>query len=530
MPEQLHSLHEEDSSKERNGNGHVTADGNGNGHPGKLLRVPFRVTRWRSGDRPVALVQEIPHRNRDEIPEAALPESSRRRDTTYRRLLGLADILSAAIAGFVGVQLLGDDTVSPLALVAIPMVLLVGKVTRLYDRDEHLVKKTTLDEAPELFRVATLYTLLAWLSATLVVNGYLGSVQVLALWGLLFGLMLVTRSAARAVARTVSTEERCLVLGDAEAAHWMADKLQSTGGVRAVIVGRVPLEPDHPGTNGIPVLGDFERLGLVLAEQDIDRVIIAPATSLSDHILDAIRLVKALGVKVSVLPRLFEVVGSSVEFDEIDGMMLLGVRRYGLTQSSAALKRCLDITGAGLGLLVLAPLFLVVAVAIKLDTKGPVLFRQRRMGCRNKPFEMLKFRTMVDGAEAQKHALAHRNEAGAGLFKIDGDPRITRVGAILRSTSLDELPQLINVLRGEMALVGPRPLVIDEDAHIEGWQRRRLLLPPGMTGLWQVFGSARIPLPEMVKIDYLYGANWSLWLDIKILLRTVPFVLGRRGL
>jgi lipopolysaccharide/colanic/teichoic acid biosynthesis glycosyltransferase len=172
----------------------------------------------------------------------------------------------------------------------------------------------------------------------------------------------------------------------------------------------------------------------------------------------------------------------------------------------------------------------MIAVAIKLISPGPVFFRQRRMGKDNVPFEMLKFRTMVDGAEYHKPALMDRNEAGGGLFKIQDDPRVTRVGRLLRRTSLDELPQLFNVIRGDMALVGPRPLVIDEDSQIEGWRRRRLLLTPGMTGLWQVFGSARIPMNEMVKIDYLYGANWSLWLDVKVLLRTVPFVLGRRGL
>ena len=143
---------------------------------------------------------------------------------------------------------------------------------------------------------------------------------------------------------------------------------------------------------------------------------------------------------------------------------------------------------------------------------------------------MFKFRTMVDGADAQKATLSDQNEADGGLFKIKDDPRITRVGRFLRRTSLDELAQLGNVLRGEMSLVGPRPLVLDEDRMIEGWQRSRLELPPGMTGPWQVFGSARIPLDEMVKIDYLYGANWSLWLDIKTLLRTVPFVVGGRGL
>jgi lipopolysaccharide/colanic/teichoic acid biosynthesis glycosyltransferase len=142
---------------------------------------------------------------------------------------------------------------------------------------------------------------------------------------------------------------------------------------------------------------------------------------------------------------------------------------------------------------------------------------------------MLKFRSMVVGADAVKDALRALNEAEGGLFKIEGDPRVTRVGRVMRRTSLDELPQLLNVLRGEMSLVGPRPLVPDEDALIEGWQRRRLAVKPGMTGLWQIFGSARIPMQEMVKIDYLYGANWSIWLDMKILLRTIPYILGRNG-
>lgn len=143
---------------------------------------------------------------------------------------------------------------------------------------------------------------------------------------------------------------------------------------------------------------------------------------------------------------------------------------------------------------------------------------------------MLKFRTMVPGADELKADLGHLNEVDGGLFKISDDPRITRIGGFLRRTSVDELPQLFNVLKGDMSLVGPRPLVEDEDALIEGWRRRRLAVKPGMTGLWQVFGSARIPMHEMVKIDYIYGANWSVWLDVKILLRTLPYMVTRRGL
>ncbi len=137
---------------------------------------------------------------------------------------------------------------------------------------------------------------------------------------------------------------------------------------------------------------------------------------------------------------------------------------------------------------------------------------------------------MYDGADSLKAELAALNEAGEGLFKIADDPRVTKVGRFLRQSCLDELPQLVNVLRGEMSLVGPRPLVPDEDRSTEGWQRDRLLLKPGMTGHWQIFGSSRIPLPEMAKIDYLYGANWSLWLDARILLRTVPYALRRAGI
>jgi exopolysaccharide biosynthesis polyprenyl glycosylphosphotransferase len=243
-----------------------------------------------------------------------------------------------------------------------------------------------------------------------------------------------------------------------------------------------------------------------------------------------VRTLKAVGVRVSVLPRLLEVVGSSVEFDDLHGVTVMGVRRFELTRSSAAVKRTFDLLGASLGLLVTSPLLLVIAVAIKRDSRGPVFFRQLRVGQHGERFHMLKFRTMVPDAEALKDSLRHRNEAKDGLFKIADDPRVTRVGGFLRKSALDELPQLFNILKGQMSLVGPRPLVIEEDQRVEGWHRRRLELMPGMTGHWQILGPARVPLGEMVAIDYLYVANWSLWKDIKILLRTVPHVLGRRGL
>jgi lipopolysaccharide/colanic/teichoic acid biosynthesis glycosyltransferase len=197
--------------------------------------------------------------------------------------------------------------------------------------------------------------------------------------------------------------------------------------------------------------------------------------------------------------------------------------------AARAAKRAFDLIGALLLLVLLTPVWLVIALAIKFDSPGPVLFRQRRIGHNGEPFWMLKFRTMADGADEQKLALIHLNEAAEGLFKINGDPRITRVGARLRAISLDELPQLLNVVTGRMSLVGPRPLVPEEDAMIVGDDRLRLAIRPGMTGVWQVGGASTIPIRTMVVLDRGYLEAWSLWLDLKLLLKTAQLVALRRG-
>ena len=274
-------------------------------------------------------------------------------------------------------------------------------------------------------------------------------------------------------------------------------------------------------------LGEIRDLA---TKMDVHRAIVSPSDSEAGEMLDLVRTLKAAGIRVSVVPRLLQVIGSSVIFDDLHGVTLMGVRRFDLTRSSAMVKRAFDLIGATLGLIVVAPLMIVIAIAIKLDSKGPVFFRQMRVGRDEHRFGLFKFRTMVPEAEQLKHTLVDRNEAQEGLFKIAEDPRVTRIGNFLRKTALDELPQLFNVLRGEMSLVGPRPLILDEDQRIEGWHRRRLALHPGITGHWQILGPATVSLREMVAMDYLYVANWSLWTDVKILVRTVPHVLCRRGL
>jgi exopolysaccharide biosynthesis polyprenyl glycosylphosphotransferase len=406
---------------------------------------------------------------------------------------------------------------------------LISKVVGLYDRDEHVLHKTTLDETPKLFNVALIFAVLAWLADDVISTHAFGKLEVVFTLGAMVVLLGSSRTFARRVALRTATAERILVLGSSAECRRIQEKLKTVTPVKADIVGRVPVSHEARAERGEDVLGLLAELDYVLRRNRIDRVVICPHGDSSTDMLDTIRTVKGLGVKVSVMPRLFEVVGSSVEFDELGGMTLLGIRRYELTKSSAFLKRALDVTGALAGLVVLAPFFAAVALAVKVTSPGPVFFRQRRVGRGGTTFHMFKFRTMYDGADRVKADLLHRNEA-EGFFKIAEDPRVTAIGRVLRRTSLDELPQLINVLRGEMSLVGPRPLVYEEDVRIEGFSRRRLDVTPGMTGAWQVLGSSRVPMRDMITIDYLYRANWSLWLDVKILMRTVPHVLLRRGM
>jgi exopolysaccharide biosynthesis polyprenyl glycosylphosphotransferase len=443
------------------------------------------------------------------------------RERRYRRALGYADALSAYAALYVAVVLLGEDRLDLASVLAMPIVVVVSKLMGLYDRDEVLLNKTTLDECPALFQLATLYALVTWLLEGMMVDGYMGNRQVLGLWALLFIFALFARASARQIARWTTSVERCLLVGPSAELAEVAWRMRQ-GGMKATVVGHLPLRSNADSK----ALGDLQRR---IVSDDVHRVILAPGDSENDDVLDVVSLVKSLGVRVSFVPRVFEVVGSSVEFDTLNGITVLGVRRFGLGRSSLAIKRTTDLVGAALGLLVLSPLLVAIALAIRHESPGPVLFRQVRVGRDGRSFTMLKFRTMIDGADALKRLLTSRNEAD-GLFKIATDPRITRVGRLLRCTSLDELPQLINVLRGEMSLVGPRPLVVDEDRKVVGRHRRRLQLTPGMTGPWQILGSARIPLHEMVKIDYLYVANWSFWGDVKILARTVVYMARGRGM
>jgi exopolysaccharide biosynthesis polyprenyl glycosylphosphotransferase len=459
------------------------------------------------------------------------PGASMLRDAIFRRTLLVADTLAVVGAFVLTIELSSRSLqLTWASIVALPILLLGAKILGLYDRDESVLRKTTLDEVPKLLNVATLCALVAWLAGGLIVAGTLDRHEALFLWLALVVLLVLMRAAARATALRIAPAERCLFIGDAGAARTIRSKLTDHGGIRATLVAHLDLDKiarwstDACSGTKLAEVRDLAR------RLDVHRAIVAPRSADAGEVLDLVRTLTAVDVRVSVLPRLLEVVGSSVEFDDLHGVKVMGVRRFELTRSSAAVKRAFDLLFASIGLLVALPLMILIAVVIKLDGRGPLLFRQLRVGRHGQRFYMFKFRTMVPDADAMKDSLRDRNEAQEGLFKIAHDPRVTRVGELLRESALDELPQLLNVIRGEMSLVGPRPLVAEEDQRVEGWHRRRLDLTPGITGHWQILGPARVPLGEMVAIDYLYVANWSLWTDIKILLRTIPHVLRRRGL
>ena len=485
----------------------------------------------RPGDAPGS----VPARRLDAVMEAEpLGESagtlaSQRRDALFRRSLAGADCVAELVALLTVVAVFPALALTPAALAVLPPAVLAAKLLGVYDRDETLLRKTTLEEMPRLFHLATLSALVVWLGHRLIFAGTFRAAGAVVLWAALTLSLPIVRVTARAVCLRLAPAERCLVIGDLAIYHALSKRLAGRSDVKAEMVGYVDLSASGPPSDDL-FSQRLAEISQQVTEVDAQRVIVAPRGGDGDNVLDLMRTLRAMGTRVSFVPRVLEVLGTSVEFDDVHGITVLGARRFQLSRSSALLKRSFDLAVGSLLLVLLAPVMAAAALAIRLESEGSVFFRQARVGRRGTRFDMLKFRTMVVNAEALKPSLQDRNEAEAGFFKIANDPRVTRVGRLLRRASLDELPQLINVLRGEMSLVGPRPLVSEEDQQILGWSRRRLDLTPGMTGHWQILGSSRVPLPEMVAIDCVYVTTWSLWTDVKILLRTVPHVLGLRGI
>jgi exopolysaccharide biosynthesis polyprenyl glycosylphosphotransferase len=458
------------------------------------------------------------------------------RDGVTRRLLALSDLVSIALAGAVTIIVAGGRGTMLVVLAAsLPAWLVVFKLYGLYERDTKRISHSSIDDLPWLFHAVLVGTLLYW--------GLTKALPVEALYfeeGLAFAtgaLVLAAglRAAVRALLPRILGPERVLMVGTGPGAAILVRKLEQHPEYGLATVGLIRSADGVNGpaaaaadASGIPVVGRTSDLDRAIESTGAHRVVICRPEISGPAVVEMLDTCRRHSVKASILPAAADAFGPSTELDEVEGVTVFGINPCVLSRTSRLIKRGFDIAVAATLLLPAVPLYPLIAFAIKLDTPGPVLFRQTRVGRRGRRFTLLKFRTMTADAERRRGELLASSRDPNWLL-LEHDPRITRVGRILRVTSLDELPQLWNVLRGEMSLVGPRPLPVEEDARVGGRERGRLDLTPGITGLWQVLGRTSIPFEEMVKLDYIYVTNWSLWMDFRLLFKTLPAVLRRRG-
>jgi exopolysaccharide biosynthesis polyprenyl glycosylphosphotransferase len=440
-----------------------------------------------------------------------------RRDGAVRRLLAASDACGVAVGLVVS---LGIASPHPAQLawgfLTLPAWIVVLKAYGLYDRDIKRIGHMSLDDLPWVVHAVLVGSLLTFAYYEFTPTDGIVVFELAVFAATATVSVLVLRALARRLALRLLGPERLLLVGEADELALLARKMSAhpeygVAPVASVSSGRSKL--DLPG---------------LVAEHGIERLVVCPRDFGEPELLEMLRRCRSLRVKLSVLPDLFDALGPSVEIDDVEGVTVLGINPPVLPRSSRLLKRAMDVAGAAAGLVLTAPLFIVIAAAIKLDSRGPVLFRQDRIGRAGHRFRLAKFRTMCADAE-KRHAELLKLSRDPSWLALDCDPRVTRVGRLLRHSSLDELPQLWNVLIGEMSLVGPRPLIESEDRQLEGWRRTRIDLTPGLTGLWQVLGRTNIPFDEMIKLDYVYVTNWSLWTDVRLILRTLPALLSRRG-
>jgi exopolysaccharide biosynthesis polyprenyl glycosylphosphotransferase len=346
---------------------------------------------------------------------------------------------------------------------------------------------------------------------------------------LLGGARLARRAVQAQLRRRGRGVDRVLIVGAGEIGRAVMRNLVARPELGYQVVGFVDDDPAKRDLGRFKALGGLDPIRPVLEAERVDEVIITLPWMYQRKILGLVRECEAAGARARVVPDLFQLSLSRVDFDDIGGIPLIGIKQATIPRTGRLAKRALDILLALLGLILTAPLMLLAALLIRLESPGASLFKQTRIGENGQPFSIYKFRSMREGAEEQKAQLRRLNEATGPLFKIRDDPRLTRVGRWLRRTSLDELPNLLNVLRGEMSLVGPRPNLPQEVAQYQPWHRQRLEVSPGMTGLWQVSGRSDLSFDEMCLLDIYYIENWSLGLDLIILLRTIPRVLFGNG-
>jgi exopolysaccharide biosynthesis polyprenyl glycosylphosphotransferase len=472
-----------------------------------------------------------------------------RRGWLVRRALATADV-AGLIVGFAIAELffgrhsLHGDTVdrvneAALFVATLPAWLVVAKLYGLYDRDEERAHHSTIDDFRGVFHVVTVGTWLVFAGARLTNVAAPDLVKIGVFWAAAVLAIPSFRAVARAGCRRhISYLQNTVIVGAGEIGQLIARKLLQHPEYGVNLVGFVDGAPakERDRLERIAYLGAPSRLPAIVSLLDVERVIFAFSREHYAQQLSTIHSLADQGVQIDIVPRLFEIVGPNVDLHGVEGLPLLGVRPVRLSPSSRLLKRLLDVAGALVLLSVSAPLFAYIAWRIKRDSLGPVFFRQQRLGFRQREFTMLKFRTMKVGTSDLEHRAYIRSTMGrtaapeaSGVFKLEREQAVTRIGRVLRRTSLDELPQLINVLRGEMSLVGPRPCLAYETEGFADHHFERFDVPAGITGLWQVTARAHSTFGEALDMDVAYARAWSLGLDVKLLLLTPVQLLRTRA-
>jgi exopolysaccharide biosynthesis polyprenyl glycosylphosphotransferase len=406
-----------------------------------------------------------------------------------------------------------------------------------------LSRTTTLLDELGIIASAAAYAVLAMLALVFITRPLeVSRLMYLYLFPISLVLLGTTRWGERRLDRQLLKRgigiRRVLVVGATDPATRIMQAIVETPGLGLRLVGYVDDEkrfsewtlPLHY-RNGEPVphLGQLEQLTHLIDECEVDELILALPANMHETINDVINLCYENDLDFSLVPDVFELQVNTLDFQELNGVPLIGIKDNRLTGWNYLVKRALDIMLGLAALIVAAIPMAIIASAIKLDSPGPVILRQIRIGKHGRPFTCFKFRSMYVDADERFEELKKFNETGGATFKMTDDPRRTRVGRFIRGASLDELPQIFNVLLGQMSLIGPRPGLEREIKEYEEWHYRRLEVTPGMTGLSQVSGRSKLKFDDMVRLDIYYAENWSLWLDLKILLRTIPAVLKRDG-
>jgi len=457
-------------------------------------------------------------------------QESRRRGALLRRLLALGD-WAALIGSLVVVTAASAGTVVGTlfwALLFSPVWVLVVKLHGLYDKDHRRIRHSTLDELPSLLSAAVVGVLVLDGLVSLTPAQALPPGAAIAIGLGTFAGSVALRGAVRFCFHRLTPPAKGIVIGPPRAVDIVARRVWTHPETRLELVGWLGSATEEPAAE-LPHLGGPGDIARAAREHGIERVVVSEAGLGEAETERLIEECKAAGLALSFLPRHYGLLGPGIELNRLAELPVLDFRFSDPPRSTMAMKRLLDVTLSALLLILLAPLMAAIALAILIDSGRPVLFRQRRVGEGGKPFDMLKFRTMVADAEQRLPELVDLSTLDEPAFKIPDDPRVTRIGRPLRRSSLDELPQLVNVLRGDMSLVGPRP---EEEAVVALYderQRRRLAVKPGVTGPMQVYGRSDLTFEERLALERDYLDNLSLLTDLQILLRTPRAIIRGDG-